>query len=607
MTNLYITKETFDFSNYYGDKTGYVSQEKRRNLVLSDYFYVDHGHGEEEPSIIKGEKQVYVVFGTPFIDGAPLSSYVGTASKYFETIKGRLSEIDSVFTIVEHTYETRTTRIYTDRYGCINIFVAPVNNTLMLSTRIRNIVDALRLAKTVELDKQAVFEFLWFRRLFGNKTFIEEIQTLESASYYVFKGQQCLQKGVYWSPGEATHDTSVNTIDGAARLIAHEIRKGVNLAIDDTSVNGLFLSGGLDSRALLGVGGSRYNAITNTPAINNEYEVARQLAESVNAKHIHLLRPRDYLDNIFHEATIASNGFTQYYECQFLGYVKKLVQMVDNVHFGLFLDVFYCGHYLPKHRQSIGRGKSLYFVLDNIDYAKLPEYFMANVSYRQKSTELEMVCHPATYRECYQRLLGEIRQGFDMGSREGLSGLALWEYMHLTNLGRHYSMLMASSLRPYMKVFVPILTTSAYDLAFTLPIKFKTNWSAYLKALQIITPSLMNIENANTFLKAKYSLHSQTLLKILKGVSNKALPVNFRMSPNPEDRSWPLVLESIQDGKSICEHVESTLQEGSILSLDLINRSKVWELYRKTREGEEDHSVFLNQLLTIEYGLLRFL
>ena len=607
MTNLYLTKEIFNFSNQFGDKSGYVSQEKRRNLVLSDYFYVDHGHGEEEPSIIKGEKQVYVVFGTPFIDGVSLSSYVDTAPKYFETIQDRLPEIDSVFTIVEYTYETRTTRIYTDRYGCINIFVASVNNTLMLSTRVRNIVDVLRLDKTIELDKQAVFEFLWFRRLFGNKTFIEEIQSLESASYYVFKGQQCLRKGVYWSPGEATQHTGVNKIDGAARLIAHEIRKGVNLAIDDSSVNGLFLSGGLDSRALLGVGGSRYKAITNTPELNNEYEVAQQLAESVNAKHIHLLRPKDYLDNIFDEATIASNGFTQYYECQFLGYVKQLAQIVDNVHFGLFLDVFYCGHYLPKHRQSLGRGKSLYFVLDDIAYGKLPEYFMANVSYRQKSTALEMVCNSATYRDCYQRLLGEIRQQFDIGSQEELSGIALWEYMHLTNLGRHYSMLMASSLRPYMKVFVPILTTSAYDLAFTLPIKFKTNWSAYLKALQIISPSLMNIENANTFLKAKYSLHSQTLLKILKGVSNKVLPFSFRMSPNAEDRSWPLVLESIQDRQSICEYVESTLQEGSILSLDLIDKNKAWELYRKTKNGEEDHSVFLNQLLTIEYGLLRFL
>ena len=185
--------------------------------------------------------------------------------------------------------------------------------------------------------------------------------------------------------------------------------------------------------------------------------------------------------------------------------------------------------------------------------------------------------------------------------------MELWEYCHLTNLGRHYSTLMASSLLPYLRVWAPALNNRSYDMAFSLPPKSKVNWNAYLKALERLDKSLMKQPNSNTNIRADYSLHTQTAVKLLRGLYNILRPGRFITSPVYGDRSWPSVSESITKNTVIREKLQETISQGAIFDSRLLKREAVSKLYELTTNNQVDHSIFLNQLLTLEYGLFRHL
>lgn len=564
-------------------------------------FYFELQPYEEVPLIRESSQFFTAIYGTPFYRNKRLSE-IKNFSLFTKIISNSIGEIDSSFLIIclDKTIDKLT--ICTDRFGSRVFFYSIMKDFVAFSTAIHHIYRLLRNHKTLQVDKEAIFEFLWFRRLFGEKTYLKEIQILPAASVCSFEKGLLIGFERYWFPNPSNR--SEKTTHQWAESLESSITRGVELAIEDEQRHLLMLSGGLDSRALLSVGANRYISVTNTPTVNQEYRIARETANLVHSKHHHIIRPKTYLENILEDAVLLSNGMTLYYECQFLGYQKKLAELGDDVQMGLFLDVFFCGHYMPKHHQRIGNRTSVYFVLDKIKKNGFEQYFLENISYRQKFTDLSKAIRPTTFRSGYDSILHQIRQITSQGQDYGFSDIELWEYLHLNNIGRHYSMLMAHSLRHTIDVRLPALTNENYDIAFSLPPLNKYNWSTYIDALKRIHPEIMNITNSNTNNPAKHGLHRQTYSKILKGLVNVVRPNSFSLSPNMSDRSWPLVRDSLTESSLITEHLNKMLESGRILDLQIIDRSKIKELFRLTQSGKEDHSVFLNQLLTIEKGLL---
>ena len=126
-------------------------------------------------------------------------------------------------------------------------------------------------------------------------------------------------------------------------------------------------------------------------------------------------------------------------------------------------------------------------------------------------------------------------------------------------------------------------------------------------ALNQLAPDLMEVRNSNTNQKAKYGLHTQSYIKIFKTLGNLFIPGSFLMSPNAEDRSWPLVVDSLSRPGSVRDNVEHLLLEGHILDLELFDRPELLAIVDDTFSGREDHSVVISQLLTIEHGLLKMI
>ena len=70
-----------------------------------------------------------------------------------------------------------------------------------------------------------------------------------------------------------------------------------------------------------------------------------------------------------------------------------------------------------------------------------------------------------------------------------------------------------------------------------------------------------------------------------------------------DDWSLPALIESLTKNPGIEKKLFKTLQDGRVFENGLLDKSAVMQAYRRTVEGTEDHSIFLNQILTLEYGL----
>lgn len=574
------------------------------NLFGQNYVQIVSPEDEYSPGIFETDSQITLVFGTPILD-----DWVDWSRDNILTlITAALSEpkrIDSVFVIFVYDKKKRTCQVITDRYGFFPIYWVKLKNRIIFCTSFNTIVRYLKRFQALKIDQQKLYEFFWMRRLFGAETLIQNIYILPPASTISVHSATYYNEQTYWVPQPI--ESSELSENEYAELVADTLTSAITLSLKSSKRSGLMLSGGLDSRALLAVGRSKYASITNTVGANNEYKIAQELARSVGSSHYHLVRPKDYLSEIFDSATRACDATTLYYECQFLGYIDELKQVSDSIHLGLFLDVFFCGHYMPKFQPQFMGRYAVHFRFNELPKTDLARYFVNNISYRQKSTSLKDVVSKNVNDRYFDGLENTISDLMRAGEDAGFRGIPLWEYCHLTNVGRHYSTLMARSLLPYVQVWLPVLNIKSYDLAFQIPVKFKYNWSVYLKALKRLDSQLMQIPNSNTNISAHLGLRTQTMVKAMRGSYNLVRPGSYVTSPTYDDRSWPPVNESITENHKINNKILELMETGKVLEMGMFRKDMLRTLYDKTVSKKEDHSVFLNQLLTVEYGLMKYL
>ena len=460
-----------------------------------------------------------------------------------------------------------------DRFGSMTVFYAQTeSNELVASTGYQSLLRILKKNDAGGLQESSIFEFLYMRRLFGEKTYHSGIRRMSAGTTLRFSfATSQIEKENYWSPPKEKLLGQEEVISS----LTHGINESIEMYLSGPGCrHGLLLSGGLDSRMLLAVGRERYTTFTTARTMNNEVEVASSLADQVGAEHIYLQRQESYFADIFSRATVLSNAMTAFYECQFVGFQDELSKHVDVIHTGLFLDVFFCGHYLYKeHPQFLGRPR-LDFQLRELVNGSEERNFLDNISYRLKTSSVLDVCDNRRADELRASLSRSIENKMKDGREYGFAGHDLWEYMHLTDLGRHYSMLMVASLKGRLGIAVPALENNLYDLAFMIPAEMKVNWSIYLQTLRKLSNSFSRIRSANNNISPRYPLRVQAGLNIGRSALRRFGILRTAGMPVPEDRSWPRLSSDLMH-PNIRKKLESMVKEGKINDLTFIVPEKI--------------------------------
>ena len=105
-------------------------------------------------------------------------------------------------TFIHIEVKSSSVTVISDRFGSISLFYAvSAFGELILSTGYKSLLKLLTRNEAGKLCEEAVYEFLYMRRLFGKKTYHNNIACLPSACRMIFDLEsKKINYELYWRP-----------------------------------------------------------------------------------------------------------------------------------------------------------------------------------------------------------------------------------------------------------------------------------------------------------------------------------------------------------------------------------------------------------------------
>lgn len=541
----------------------------------------------------KAEDRECLLLGHPIAEGQRDDAAVMRLFRSSSDLESFARALDGNFLIVVHSLADKSLRVISDRFGAFAFYWSDRGNGRVAGSL--SLVELIRHLGCIKLDEIALAQFMHFRRLFGEVTADRRCQYLTSAGI-LSNDPGGTEVRKYW---EADYAAPRLRPRQASDEIAGALRGTMRMHMEECGSRryALFLSGGLDSRALLAGSTDRPFCVTTCASFNNEAAVAQEVAKVADAGFEFVPRPAMPYDGHVADAVYYGGGQHIVSEAHFLSYPAHIKHPADCFFLGLGLDVFLGGLYLPKKpARWLGRD-ALHYKLQTLP-KDVTGAFFSGVKYRLSTSDPWQVIATSTRRRLQDGVLQSLKKIAERGSALGAQDHDLWEYLHLHNFGRHYSFLMIQSVRHWAECRAPALCNDLLDIAIRLPAQDKANSWAYLSALEQLAPELMKIRSANTNIRAGMSFRRQSAVRAGRKMIN-ALGGRLRVSPAAQERSWPRPAATLKSSSELSAAVGALPNSEYLAGSGMFDMDVVRKQISDHAERRHDHSVLLLVLVTM--------
>ena len=174
--------------------------------------------------------------------------------------------------------------IANDRFGLYPVYFTVQDGRLIFAPEVKAVIAAPGFRR--ELDFAALAQIVRFQQLLGERTFFEDVHQLAPATVLVYElaTRHCFARP-YWSFAEIPDRSDVGfdeAVEEAGRLLRESTRR---LSSDGRRL-GVYLSGGLDSRTLLGLVDTRpVHSFTYGVSGCRDVVLAERIAHTVGSVH----------------------------------------------------------------------------------------------------------------------------------------------------------------------------------------------------------------------------------------------------------------------------------------------------------------------------------
>jgi asparagine synthase (glutamine-hydrolysing) len=161
-----------------------------------------------------------------------------------------LRDINGYFVAVIYDRKINKLFLITDRYGLKPLYWGIIDGDLVWSSELKGFLGHKYFKPTI--DRAAVLEYFNFGYLLENRTWFEGLELVPPASvlsFEVIKSQIIHQQ--YWSWNDIKNVKDQVDEEEISRELARLFRQSVSSRVHENERIGIFLSGGLDSRAIL--------------------------------------------------------------------------------------------------------------------------------------------------------------------------------------------------------------------------------------------------------------------------------------------------------------------------------------------------------------------
>lgn len=190
-----------------------------------------------------------------------------------------------------------------DRLGVKPLYFYECEFGILFSSEIKSLLASGLIPHCINMD--AVSEFLQFQSVGGAQTIISGIRSLEAGTYMTVKQDGTQSKKKYWSPSENASSIRFSSRFEVKTTLKELLLQAVQARMISDVPVAAFLSGGIDSSAIVGLMASCSDQPINTFTVGfdeNEFDestYALQISKKFNTRHNEIrLTGEHFLENL---------------------------------------------------------------------------------------------------------------------------------------------------------------------------------------------------------------------------------------------------------------------------------------------------------------------
>jgi len=513
---------------------------------------------------------------------------------YEEYGKGFVNSLNGSFVLTIYDLKQMKVTIVNDRYGLRPLYYAMSGGKLLFASEVKAILEDNAFKRA--LNDEAIADFLACGPIVGNKTFFRGIETLPPASVLTYDGRN-VSIEQYWDFNYEP-DYSIPDNEIADQLV-QTFKKAVDIRVRDNLRYGVGLSGGLDSRSIVGAmdKSKRQDVTAFTFGIKgcDEAKIAEIVAKKAGTKHIFMEIDPDEVTTPYSEDVVRISDGMDYIGIghQLFAY-RKVRPYVDALFDGLEGDILLAGAY-PMPRACEGK--------DDNELAR-----MIHASARVFSDHMLALLFTDDY---YVKIKDVRLQSIKdyLGKKSGHPANK-FDYVRLQTVVRRWNLLGNIIMRSVMEDITPFFDNNFIDLILKIPPELRANHHIYRKFLIKLAPELAAIPYQRTMVRADAPLILWRLGEMYQYGKERLKKEIWRLTGGkiylPDKRSYVNLDEWLRLNEKWKGFVKGLLLDEKACYRDYLNRAYIETLMQQHEAGKTDHSQLLCYLATFELFLRMF-
>ena len=274
-----------------------------------------------------------------------------------------IKNLNGSFVFVIYDFKENKIIIVNDRYGLRPIYYAINNEKLLFAPEVKAILQDKSFKR--ELNDEAIADFFAFGEILGNKTFFKGIEVLPPASITVWNGKLSIEQ--YWDFNYEP-DYSKSEDEFVDELVK-TFKKAVEIRMKDNLRYGVSLSGGLDSRCVVGAidKNKRKDVLAYSfgPLDCDEVKIAKKVAKKAGTKFKAIEITPEMIINNAEREIFYSDGM-DYIGVSYVPPIHKTISNdIDVVFTGLTLDTTITNPWLTDEIIKCKSNEELFNILFN--------------------------------------------------------------------------------------------------------------------------------------------------------------------------------------------------------------------------------------------------
>jgi len=397
-------------------------------------------------------------------------------------------KLNGVFAIAIWDGDERKMVVVNDRLSNQPVYYALTRNGLIFGSGVRALLTDPALS--CQTDRLAIAQFLTFDHVLDDRTFLEEVKLLPQASLLTFRqttgdaGRVSIRR--YWELKYADAYPLRSETDYVEEL-KQLTRQAVARRVSGEMPLGILLSGGLDSRVLLGeladlVPGDRLHTFTWGIPGCDDSRSAKELAKVAHAQHHFFELKPDWLLEKAEEAVRITDGMGNVTNLHALAAAQEESQLARVVFKGFVGDAIF-GYPLKKRFWGNYDGET---------------WFEAHLQTHREQGVIAYSSqeHKLLFSEEFQRQLGDcIFESYRVAlKRSGSREMAVQRlYYGLTQRVPRMALNGVEVMRSYAPVRLPFCDNDLFDFALRVPPGYLFERKLSIQAFSESHPALAKV------------------------------------------------------------------------------------------------------------------